>query len=238
MLYAIGDIHGRLDLLEKLYSLILDDIKKVNDPLGAQIIFLGDYIDRGPESKQVLDFLVHLRDSLEIKHICLLGNHEDFLLIVFKAFDTDVDMHQAYNVYRSWKENGGDATLKSFGIYEGFNYLRGSPLLRPYINWFAALPFFYTIYDYIFCHSGSVKLGIPLQLETQRERLLWTRPGQGDYIGQTKMIIHGHTQTYGQPELDINRINVDTAAVYTNKLTAAVLPHGKCGSGDARFIQT
>lgn len=237
MLYAIGDCHGRYDLLVKLYDAILEDIKKVKDPNGAEIITLGDYIDRGPMSKQVLDFLMGLQDSPEIKHVILIGNHEDFLLSIFKAIDTNVDMVPADNIYKNWIKFGGKETLKSFGIYEGFNYLRGSQSIKPYVNWLAKLPFFYTAYNYIFCHSGSVRLDFSIPLEAQRESLLWSKPARGQYIGCNKWIIHGHVPLDGKPEKDVQRINIDVGACWTNTLCAVVLPHNTCTDNDIRFIQ-
>jgi serine/threonine protein phosphatase 1 len=230
MLYAIGDIHGRFDLLQKLYNEILDDIKKVDDPFGAQIIFLGDYIDRGPESKQVLDFLMDLSDydHPNVKHIILIGNHELMMLDSWMGiYDGNFSM---------WTHNGGVQTLKSFGLPK--EPIRDNPIIEPYAKWIALLPTYAMTDDYIFCHSGYFDPNIPL--DDQYNSLLWGRPSKGRYIGFHKRVIHGHTPQDGKPLIDVNRINVDIGCGHPgyNSLCAVVLPHHGCTDADIRFIQT
>lgn len=232
MLYAIGDVHGRLDLATKLYNNILDDIKTIKDPLGAEIIWLGDYCDRGPSSKKVLDFIMNLKDSENIKHIFLEGNHEDFLINVVKN-------PTANHVYHIWMRNGGLETLKSFGIDNQY-FISKLDILKPYAQWLSKLPFYYEKYDYLFCHSGFIRIDEPL--EFQRQNLIWGRPTSDMYTGYDKWIIHGHTPTSNEtPYVDFCRVCIDTGAWRNgnkSKLAFAVkLPHGKCYKEDIKFIQ-
>jgi serine/threonine protein phosphatase 1 len=233
MLYAIGDIHGRLDLLEKLYPAIKEDIEKVKDPKGAQIIFLGDYVDRGPDSKGVLDYLMNLKDDEHTKHIFLYGNHEDLMVNSYKGSDSH---------YATWVNNGGERTIKSIGCpqtpYGGYDTV-GAITLEPYVKWAEKLPRFYTAYDYIFCHSGYLRTDYPISLESQENLLIWGRPHKGMYVGYNKWVIHGHTPRNGKPEIDVNRVNVDTGGWHNslNTLAGVVLPHGECKESDLRFIQ-
>jgi serine/threonine protein phosphatase 1 len=229
MLYAVGDIHGRLDLVTKLYQAIQEDIEKVKDPNGVEIIFVGDYVDRGPDSKGVLDFLIGLRDTDMLKHVFLLGNHED---LMFKSV-----LYNDHNSYSCWMGNGGQQTCKSFGFNGSYYVGEWQDALRPYAEWMRKLPFFYEKYNYIFCHSGFLRIDFNIDLKAQREALIWGRPHQGQYIGFDKWVIHGHTPCMGEPDIDVNRINMDVGAVFCNTLAAVVLPHGPCMTDDPRYLQ-
>ena len=230
MLYAIADIHGRFDLLSALYTTILEDIKDVDDPSGAQIIFLGDYVDRGPQSKEVLDFLMGLKDDDHTKHVFLFGNHEDLMCLSY---------HGDKSAFRCWSTNGGEQTLASFGITVPYYTSAMDRALKPYVEWMESLSFYYTVHDYVFCHSGSLRFDFDIPLEAQKNTLTWGRVEPGAYKNYSKWVIHGHTPTWDVPEIEFHRVNMDTGGWYhaVSHLWAGVLPHGPCQESDIRLIE-
>lgn len=227
-LYAIGDIHGRLDLLRQLADKISDDLCGTT---ASQIsaVFLGDYVDRGPQSAAVIDELV--RGAFPAPIVALRGNHEDILL----RFLEDE------SVLDSWRKFGGLDTLRSYGVpvadpMRGMGYMSAQNAFR------SALPESHVAFlkrtapsvsfgDYFFCHAG-VKPGIPLERQDTKD-LLWIRDEFLEYPGTFgKVVVHGHTPA-PLPEQRFNRINIDTGAYATSKLTAVVL------EGDQRhFLST
>lgn len=231
MLYAIPDIHGRFDLIAKLYQAIQEDIQKIKDPQGSIIVFLGDYVDRGSNSKEVLDFLMSLQNTDNIEHVFLLGNHEDMMVRGLSGDDAQ---------WHCWLHNGGSKTLKSFGFEVPYSVSTMEKVLQPYIEWLKGLPFYYEKYDYIFCHSGYMRTDFNISLDVQRELLIWGRPSKNCYVGFNKLVVHGHTPTDNvKPYIEINRINLEIAGWWGdyNTLLAARLPHGKATEKDVSFIQ-
>jgi serine/threonine protein phosphatase 1 len=228
--YAIGDIHGRADLLRRLHAALREDAKSAPD-LRRVAVYLGDYVDRGQESKAVLDLLCH--EPLEgFASIHLLGNHEDAML----QFLVDPAIGP------SWFANGGDATLYSYGI--GHPPATGrdermrlmseelqDKLPAAHYEFLTKLRLTHAEGDYFFVHAG-IRPGRPFE-DQEKEDLLWIRE---EFLRSTarhgKCVVHGHTIT---PEVDIrpNRVGIDTGAFYTGVLTALVL------EGDTRrLIQT
>jgi serine/threonine protein phosphatase 1 len=222
-LYAIGDIHGRDDLLGALHALIATDLRD-NPPQKAEIIYLGDYIDRGADSQKVIDRLIHFKETFPaVKPIFLKGNHEDAML----NFLLD------YAIGREWLMYGGQATLYSYGVplydFQGATptvlqslqeQLRGL-LPASHLEFLQRLPLHYESGDYFFAHAGVNPL---LRLEEQHHAdLLWIRD---DFLRSSKnfgkIVVHGHTISR-TPEFKHNRIGVDTGAYATGTLTAVVL---------------
>jgi len=191
---AIGDIHGMNKALEALLLRL---------PPQGEVIFLGDYIDRGPETKSVIDRLLHLRENRPC--IFLRGNHEAMMLATLTGrSDADTD----------WLRNGGLQTLES---YQGRPSDAHIAFLRH------TLPFYETE-DYIFVHAGLMP-GIPLAA-TGPDVYLWIRESflTASY-DWGRLVVHGHTPLIGGiPDIRPNRINIDTAAVYGGTLTALLLP--------------
>jgi serine/threonine protein phosphatase 1 len=219
-LYVVGDIHGRLDLLDRMIDMIDRDAKEYR--ANCMTVTLGDYIDRGPNSRGVIDRL--LRNPFPGDYVALKGNHEALL----EAFLEDPATGA------QWRHLGGLETLHSFGIsvaplLMGRNYNEASAQLRAsltpeHITFLASLKTSLTIGRYFLCHAG-VRPGVPL--ETQREEdLLWIRD---DFLNSTmnfgKVVVHGHTPTE-VPEVLPNRINIDTGAFATGRLTCLVLDDG------------
>ncbi len=217
-IYAIGDIHGRADLLSQLVEKITADAASLEE--AKHIVFLGDYIDRGPESRTVLDFLIQEIPS-GLTPIFLRGNHEDILLR-FLAGDE--------SVCKDWLHYGGRETLASYGLsaqnFEEMDTEKRRATLwahipQAHLDFLAATQFSYTSGDYFFAHAG-IRPGVPLSQQTTRD-LLWARhifiPETRNY---EKIIVHGHTISI-EPDIQFNRIGIDTGAYASGRLTCLKL---------------
>lgn len=216
-LYAIGDIHGRLDLLERAVAAIKRDVEVHG--FDALTVTLGDYVDRGPKSRQVLDRLIG--NPFPTPHIALKGNHE----LLLESFLTDPE------VGANWRRLGGLETLHSYGVsvtalMVGKNYEQAAEELRKampvqHLEFLQSLRTSYSHGKYFLCHAG-VRPGVPLDRQNVDD-LLWIR---NEFLVSTenfgKIVVHGHTPMEA-PEVLPNRINIDTGAFATGRLTCAVL---------------
>lgn len=221
-LYAIGDIHGRSDLLDRMAALISDDLRRA-PPQDAITVFLGDYIDRGLDSRGVIDRLVARDFPTPI--VTLRGNHEETML---NFLDDE-------RVLDSWRHYGGLEALHSYGVNVS-EAMRGTGFARIRADFAARLPESHRAFleqtklsvaygDYFFCHAG-VRPETPLDRQDAQD-LLWIRDTFLDYRGAyPKIIVHGHTPAL-QPELLPNRINIDTGAYMTGVLTALRLEEAR-----------
>jgi len=202
--YIIGDIHGCSDLLSKLLA-------KINPLSKADtLIFIGDYIDRGPDSKGVIDIVLQLRKKYN-RVITLMGNHEFMLLGALKGYGQ-----------KEFLNMGGAATLKSYNIPpEAINDL-AAMLPRDHLAFLQDLLPYWEDEDYIYVHAG-LQPGVHLTQQSP-DWLFWSR---GEFIGSNydfgKKVIYGHTP-YDKPRIDNNKIGIDTGAVYGNTLTCLILP--------------
>lgn len=203
--YAIGDIHGRLDCLERLMEKINPDLQQ------DRLLFVGDYIDRGRDSKAVVDFIIRMKNLAPPGQIiCLKGNHEAMLLDFLQGREKEL-----------FAFNGGLATLED---YWGEDWVEAEKLTLPrdHRQFYQDLRLFYETPKYIFVHGG-LKPGVALS-DQQEEDLLWIR---GEFITSQedfgRRVIFGHTP-FRQPLLMPNKIGIDTGAVYGNFLTALKLP--------------
>ena len=217
-IYAIGDIHGRVDLLDDMLERIDADLAANPTSLGIEV-FLGDYIDRGPASREVIDRLVARNGTY--RTIFLKGNHET-LLTGFAANPS---------VLKDWRRLGGFETLMSYGIVPGNNPNASTQaklasafdlaLPASHRNFFGQLNSSFMCGDYFFVHAG-IRPGIPLPNQRE-EDLLWIR---GDFLlceeEYSKIIVHGHTPV-PEPDIRPNRINIDTGAYATGRLTCLKL---------------
>ena len=225
--YVIGDIHGRLDLLDQMIGKIESHAKERGG--DCLTVTLGDYIDRGPNSRGVIDRL--LSNPFPGSYIPLKGNHEDLL----ETFLAD----PASGSY--WSHLGGLETLRSFGIpvRRGMvekDYSQAALQLQESLSpeqkkFLASLKLSLPLGLYFLCHAG-VRPGIPLS-QQRGDDLLWIRDeflsSQADF---GKVVVHGHTPVV-KPESLPNRINIDTGAFATGRLTCVVL------DGDQRqFLST
>ena len=223
-IFAIGDIHGSLRELTSLHKKILTHNKF--DVKNDHIIYLGDYIDRGKNSKEVIDQIIKLKKK-NIKIICLMGNHEEFML--------DFLFNKINNI-EQWVNFGLDQTLRSYDIElvdfikNGFeddiiDNLRNTLLAKmgeEHINFFKELEISSLSEKYLFVHAG---IDPKKSLEDQTKKdFLWSRSKSffdKDFKAQ-KIIVHGHT-----PEENIinnpHRINIDTGCYFSGKLSSICL---------------
>lgn len=228
--YAVGDIHGRADLLGYLHGMIADDLAD-RPPERAVVVYLGDYIDRGSDSRGVVETLIR-RPLAGVEAVHLMGNHEEFML----RFLEDPGVGQ------SWILNGGDATLASYGVappaYAAdlveMDRARRSlvdNLPAEHLAFLRALGPCHVEGGYVFVHAG-IRPGRPIA-EQAREDLLWIRgPFLQSRADHGFCVVHGHTIT---PEVEVrrNRIGIDTGAFRSNRLTSLVLE-----GGSRRWLQT
>jgi serine/threonine protein phosphatase 1 len=226
--YAVGDIHGRLDLLDSIHQLIVKD--SAAGPSARIIVYVGDYIDRGPDSKGVIDRLLAPKlDGFKARH--LRGNHDQSLL----------DFLRNPTHYRLWKDYGARDTLTSYGVApprfdndEALTAARDElavalpPAHREFLE---GLRLSFEIGDYFFAHAG-VRPGLPLAKQLPDD-LMWIRE---EFLTSTadfgKVVVHGHTPGQ-EPQRRRNRIGIDTGAYATGRLTCAVLEGAEC-----RFLHT
>lgn len=214
--YAIGDVHGRLDLLERMIAAI-DRDRRESGRARDYLVLLGDVIDRGPDSRGVIEYLMDLR-STGLRTVFLMGNHEEMMLRVLG--DEPEAVHQ-------WLTYGGYEFAQSYGVEVGrlvsLLPLDAAELIRAAIP-AAHLEFVeefadsFTFGDYLFVHAG-VRPGKSLE-EQDTHDLRWIREEfLDDRSDHGCMVVHGHTIS-PQPEEMENRIGIDTGAYQTGLLTA------------------
>lgn len=204
---AIGDIHGCSDLLERLLTTIAFDLS------SDTLVFMGDYVDRGPNSRRVIDTLIGLKATSPNVH-CLKGNHEEMLLNYYLEGRGE----QQFYI------NGGLVTLDSYGLTPA-DARAGRGLPESHLDFLRALPLVHEREDYLFVHAG-LRPGIPLAEQSPAD-LLWIRY---DFIDSAadfgRTVVFGHTPL-ATPLIEANKIGVDTGAVYGGRLTCIELPSMK-----------
>jgi serine/threonine protein phosphatase 1 len=233
LVYAVGDIHGRLDMLDRMHELIeADAVKAPADRIV--VVYVGDYVDRGPDSRGVVERLIQqpLRGRMPgLESVHLIGNHEAFLLRFLE------EPESASN----WFMNGGDATLRSYGVdpwqitqsnnfAEDLRRAFAKRLPRSHMDFYRNLRLYHEEGDYLFVHAG-VRPGVALD-QQKAEDLIWIRD---EFLDSStdfgRIVVHGHTPQRA-PQTRANRIGIDTGAVYGGKLTTLVLE-----GAERRFLQ-
>ena len=215
-IYAVGDIHGRRDLLDDLLIQIdADDSARGN--AQTQLIFLGDLVDRGSDSRGVIERLMQLRDASDNVRF-LKGNHEELLI---RAWDGDTRATSLFN------RVGGRETMHSYGMsdaaYDALDIAELAAAIaahvpRDHIEFLTSFDDFIEAGDYLFTHAG-IRPGLAIS-EQEASDLRWIRREFTEYAGMhSHMVIHGHTISEGIDEQP-NRIGIDTGAFVTGRLTA------------------
>ncbi len=229
VVYAIGDIHGHLDLLDDLLDLIASDHASLKRSDRPVLVFVGDYVDRGPDSKGVIDRLIALSAAsqhqwaFEVR--TLMGNHEQTMLSFLENPEAGA----------AWVEFGGGETMASYGVARPVGrvdaeawstiqkqFQQATP--ESHVAFLRALELSAAYGDYFFAHAG-VRPGVALD-DQSPEDLMWIR---GDFLSQPHrlpcVVVHGHTPDE-EPFIGPDRINIDTGAYATGVLTAVRLIEG------------
>ena len=221
-IYAVGDVHGRLDLFQTLMGKITADVERLPEGVSPRLVMLGDYVDRGPGSRGVLDALVALKIDGGEAMVALKGNHEEAMLDFLNDPFTGA----------GWADHGGRETLISYGVT--LPRQRNDPnewvkardelaaaLPPEHLSFLQGLQTWTQMGDYLFVHAG-VRPGIAIEDQEERD-LLWIR---ADFLDSPRAsphtVVHGHTPSDG-PALGPGRIGVDTGAYATGVLTAVRL---------------
>jgi len=225
LIYAVGDVHGNLELLEALVLEITRDALASAPEVRPMLIFVGDYLDRGPASAGVIDLILTLRKSSVFELRLLKGNHEEAMLtfLVDPLFG------------RTWSQFGGGETLRSYGVApptdeadpDAWKAAQQSLLavLPPeHLELLNALELLIVVGDYAFAHAGIYPhAGLDAQVERD---LLWIR---GEFLTSGlehgKVVVHGHSPT-AEPEILPNRLGIDTGVYASGALTAVRLHDG------------
>lgn len=204
-IFAIGDIHGCFD---KLQRLILE-IKA--DPANDTLVFIGDYIDRVDGGRDVVDYILKLKKTFQ-NVICLRGNHESMLLRFLDGVEDDI-----------YLANGGFATLKAYGISRSDTpKVRKKKIPPDHLKFFKSLLPYYETDQFIFVHAGLIP-GRELNEQSLYD-MQWIRQtfiDSDDDFG--KQVVFGHTH-FSEPLVEDNKIGIDTGAVYGGSLTCVELP--------------
>jgi serine/threonine protein phosphatase 1 len=204
--YAIADLHGRYDLLEMTLAKIARHAEQ-----SATLITLGDYVDRGPNSRQVIERLMDGLGHEGWRLICLKGNHEDIMWQTCRGVVPDCDW---------WLTNGGGTTLMSYGQSQG-DEADVTVVPDEHLRWIERLPLMHVDEHRIFVHAG-VDPNFSLD-EQDPQDVIWKIHDDYDNSGHwQRHVVHGHEQQANGPILKKNRTNLDTFAWYTGRLAIGV----------------
>jgi serine/threonine protein phosphatase 1 len=232
--YAIGDVHGRLDLLQRIEALIDADIA-ATPPLSALVCYLGDYVDRGPHSRGVIEHLCARADREGLAHVFLMGNHEDRMLAFLEGPPADRGP--------AWLAVGGAAAIESYGVaidpavpdkardWEALRQALLAALPRAHRVFLEGLRVAFRWGGYYFAHAG-IDPARPLVDQTREDLLGIREPFLRSTRDHGVIVVHGHVPG-AVPVVRPNRIGIDTAAHRTGCLTCVVL-----GGPTVRFLQT
>jgi serine/threonine protein phosphatase 1 len=214
--YAVGDVHGRLDLLEELLERIEAD-NRARGPAKTWLVFLGDLVDRGPDSRGVIERLAG-RPPAFARNVFIKGNHEEFFLGVLKGDDS---------IVQHWLTYGGTECSESYGVTSGW-MLNAAPVQimerlidevpAAHVEFLSQMHDSFRFGDYLFVHAG-IRPGVELDRQVSKD-LRWIREGfLDDLTDHGVVVVHGHT-IVEKAEEHPNRIAIDTGAYRYGTLTA------------------
>jgi serine/threonine protein phosphatase 1 len=221
--YAVGDVHGCLDRLVALHEVIAEDIA-ARPVERTSLVHLGDLVDRGSDSAQVVDWLINRPPVPADEIVNLMGNHEHMMLSALAGADKDAP--------GQWLMNGGADSLLSWGISRALPPAEWAGRIpRQHLIFLRDLAISHRIGPYFFVHAG-IRPGVPLEQQS-RQDMMWIRePFLSSQADHGVVVVHGHTPKR-EPIVQRNRIAIDTGAVLGGALTCVVL------EGDALgFLQT
>jgi serine/threonine protein phosphatase 1 len=204
--YAIADLHGRRDLLDRA----LERIAEHAAGRAATIVTLGDYIDRGPAGREVMERLIYFQsDTLRL--VALKGNHEQMM---WESCNNLADLDW-------WLENGGDTTLASYRAVAENADFSTSVVPKSHLQWIAALPLMHVDHERVYVHAG-VDASISLNQQSERT-LLWRRYPNGYDKGHGRLhVVHGHHASSQAPLVTRGKTNLDSLAWKTGRLMVGV----------------
>lgn len=217
--YAIGDVHGCLDRLVAMHEAIAEDLT-ARPVESAILVHLGDYVDRGQESAQVVEWLLAGPPVPATRVINLMGNHEEMMLAAVASGQEDAA--------DQWLSNGGADSLLSWGVPRKASQGDWASLIpRPHLLFLRDLATHVRVGPYLFVHAG-IRPGVPLERQSRHD-MLWIRePFLSSWDDHGAVVVHGHTPRY-DPLVRPNRIAIDTGAVLGGVLTCAILEGDKLG---------
>jgi serine/threonine protein phosphatase 1 len=218
-IYAIGDVHGCLERLVSMHELIAQDVAE--RPIDEVVlVHLGDYVDRGPESAQVVEWLLAGPPVPVDRVVNLMGNHEHMMLAAIVAGDDGSASH--------WITNGGADSMLSWGIPRTLPTREWAGRIpRPHLIFLRDLAISHQVGPYLFVHAG-IRPGVSLDRQTRHD-MLWIRePFLSSKLNHGAVVVHGHTPRQA-PTVLPNRIGIDTGAVMGGVLTCAVLEADRIG---------
>lgn len=214
LIYAVGDVHGRADLLRQMVDFIADEAERTGRE--PAVIMLGDLVDRGPDSQGVLDCVIAVLDRWPASRLCL-GNHDAFFLSFLD------DRPDAPAITDTWLDQGGDETLRSYGLARGklsdfrLRILEEHPR---HLTLLQDASLMEVVPDFVFVHAG-IDPHRPLAAQN-RDDLVWIRAPFLQHVGRLeRIVVHGHTpQKPLRPHVTENRISLDTGAYASGILSA------------------
>ncbi len=222
--YAVPDLHGRFDLLKMAYAAMTDHARG----LAGLIVHLGDYVDRGPDGRRVVEFLM---DAETVpsgwKRICLRGNHEDMMIAAASSAEL---------CDQKWMPNGGDSTLISYGAAYGDTIEKGMSLIpSEHVTWMKHLRLMHIDDHRVFVHAG-VNANLPLDTQDDREVVSMRYPNDFEDGHGERHVVHGHTPKIKGPLVYRGRTNIDTYAWATGRLVIGVFDDMQAG-GAVEFLE-
>lgn len=219
-IYAVGDVHGCAARLRDMHRAIAADLAQ--RPIGdVLLIHIGDYIDRGPDTADVIEMLLHGPAIPSVRVLNLMGNHEDMLLAALAS-------PEQRELAEIWLNNGGVASLESWGVPPGGGAAEWRQHIPPaHLEFMRNLTLRHQAGGYLFVHAG-VQPGVPLEEQLVQD-LLWIREPFLSYSGDFgAVVVHGHTPIR-EPVVRPNRVGIDTGAVMGGQLTCAAFEAGELG---------